>query len=109
MNTFFVVINSMFGLLARWGYGPSSGRSQSEPASMPLAENESRWRMLGGGDAWIGQCDGSLFGSVDLEERISARHPLSKIRAVVNDALHFLDAEFDQFYAREGRPSFENR
>jgi len=68
-----------------------------------------------GGECWevamrgSDNVTGSLFGSVDLEERISARHPLSKIRAVVNDALHFLDAEFDQFYAREGRPSFENR
>lgn len=47
---------------------------------------------------------GSLFSYVDLEERIPARHPLRKIRTVVNDTLRLLDAEFDQLYAREGRP-----
>ena len=48
---------------------------------------------------------GSLFSYVDLEERIPARHPLRKIRSVVNDALRSLDGEFDQLYAGEGRPS----
>ena len=37
---------------------------------------------------------GSLFNDVDLEDRIPARHPLRKIRRVVNDALVSLDAEF---------------
>lgn len=32
-------------------------------------------------------------------------HPLRKIRAVVNDALRLLNAEFDRLYAKEGRPS----
>lgn len=48
---------------------------------------------------------GSLFSYVDLEERIPSRHPLRKIRSVVNDALGSLDAEFDRLYAGEGRPS----
>lgn len=48
---------------------------------------------------------GSLFSYVDLEERIPARHPLRKIRSVVNDALRSLDADFDRLYAGEGRPS----
>lgn len=47
---------------------------------------------------------GSLFSYVDLEERIPARHPLRKIRSVVNDALRLLDAGFDRLYAGEGRP-----
>ncbi|MFN3646737.1 MAG: IS5/IS1182 family transposase, partial [Gemmobacter sp.] len=38
---------------------------------------------------------GSLFSYVDLEERIPARHPLRKIRQVVNEALASLDAEFE--------------
>ena len=37
---------------------------------------------------------GALFGYVDLEDRIPARHPLRKIRQVVNDALASLDVEF---------------
>lgn len=37
------------------------------------------------------EASGSLFSYVDLEERIPARHPLRKIRQVVNDALASLD------------------
>lgn len=48
---------------------------------------------------------GSLFSYVDLEERIPVRHPLRKVRQIVNDALASLDAEFDRLYAAEGRPS----
>jgi hypothetical protein len=40
------------------------------------------------------ETSGALFSYVDLEERIPARHPLRKIRQVVNDALVSLDAEF---------------
>lgn len=48
---------------------------------------------------------GSLFSYVDLEERIPARHPLRKIRQVVNDALASLDGDFDDLYVDFGRPS----
>jgi transposase len=48
---------------------------------------------------------GSLFSYVSLEERIPARHPLRKVRSVVNDALATLDAEFSRLYSAEGRPS----
>ena len=48
---------------------------------------------------------GSLFSYVDLEERIPARHPLRKVREIVNGALTTMDAEFDRLYAKEGRPS----
>lgn len=41
------------------------------------------------------EASGSLFSYVDLEARIPARHPLRKIRQVVNDALASLDTEFD--------------
>jgi transposase len=51
------------------------------------------------------ETNGSLFSYVDLEERIPARHPLRKIRQVVNDALASLDAEFEALYADFGRPS----
>ena len=47
----------------------------------------------------------SLFSYVDLEDRIPARHPLRKIRQVVNDALASLDAEFEALYTDFGRPS----
>jgi len=48
---------------------------------------------------------GSLFSFVDLEQRIPARHPLRKIRQVVNDALASLDDDFDHLYIDFGRPS----
>ena len=51
------------------------------------------------------QVTGSLFSYVDLEERIPTRHPLRKIRTVVNGALRSLNAEFERLYAGEGRPS----
>jgi hypothetical protein len=37
---------------------------------------------------------GSMFSYVDLEERVPAKHPLRTIRAVVNEVLLALDAEF---------------
>ncbi|PTE18255.1 IS5 family transposase [Cereibacter changlensis JA139] len=51
------------------------------------------------------ETSGSLFSYVDLEERIPARHPLRKIRQVVNEALASLDAEFEALYTDFGRPS----
>ncbi len=51
------------------------------------------------------ETSGSLFSYVDLEERIPPRHPLRKIRQVVNDALASLDADFETLYTDFGRPS----
>lgn len=48
---------------------------------------------------------GSLFSYVNLEERIPARHPLRKIKGVVDTALASLDADFGRLYADDGRPS----
>lgn len=49
--------------------------------------------------------NGSLFSYVNLEASIPARHPLRKIKAVVDPALASLDADFTVLYANEGRPS----
>ena len=51
------------------------------------------------------ETSGSLFSYVDLEERIPSRHPLRKIRQIVNDALASLDGDFDVLYSADGRPS----
>ena len=51
------------------------------------------------------EASGSLFSYVDLEARLPARHPLRKIRQVVNEALASLDAEFEALYTDFGRPS----
>ena len=48
---------------------------------------------------------GSLFSFVALEARVPKRHPLRKIREIVNDALAALDGEFSRLHASEGRPS----
>jgi len=47
---------------------------------------------------------GSLFSYVNLEERVPTRHPLRKIKSVVDAALVDLDAEFAPLYAVDGRP-----
>ena len=46
----------------------------------------------------VDETSGSLFSSVDLEERIPPRHPLRKIRQVVNEALASLDADFETLH-----------
>lgn len=51
------------------------------------------------------EASGSLFSYVDLDARIPARHPLRKIRQVVNEALASLDGEFEALYTDFGRPS----
>ncbi len=48
---------------------------------------------------------GSLLSFDDQQERIPPRHPLRKIRQVVNDALASLDAECQALYTHFGRPS----
>lgn len=48
--------------------------------------------------------NGSLFSYVNLEERVPARHPLRKIKTVVDAALVDLDADFSALYAVDGRP-----
>ena len=46
-----------------------------------------------------------LFSYGSLEERVSADHPLRKIRILVDGALKKLDRRFDDIYGDTGRPS----
>jgi transposase len=48
---------------------------------------------------------GELFSYVDLEQRVPSKHPLRKIRQLVNDVLARLDAEFAALYSAWGRES----
>lgn len=48
---------------------------------------------------------GELFSYVDLEQRVPAKHPLRKIRQLVNDVLASLDPEFAKLYSAFGRES----
>lgn len=50
-------------------------------------------------------CSGELFSYIDLEQRVPAKHPLRKIRQLVNDVLASLDAEFARLYSAFGRES----
>ena len=50
------------------------------------------------------ESSGTLFSHVDLVARIPARHPLGRIRQVVNDALVSFDADFEELYTDFGRP-----
>ena len=51
------------------------------------------------------QTSSTLFSYVDLEGRVPAKHPLRSIRAIVNDVLVSLDAEFERLYEGTGRQS----
>jgi transposase len=52
------------------------------------------------------QRSGSLFSYVDLESRVRRDHPLRPIRAIVNEVLASLSADFEAIYAAGvGRPS----
>lgn len=54
---------------------------------------------------WTDEASRSLYSCIDLEDRIPARHPLRKIRQVVNDALASLHREFEALYVDYGHPS----
>lgn len=46
-----------------------------------------------------------MFSYVDLETRIPAKHPIRKIRRIVDEALSELEPAFEQMYSDRGRPS----
>lgn len=48
---------------------------------------------------------GSLFSYVDLEQRGTTKHPLRVIKALADDVLASLDAEFERLYEGTGRQS----
>jgi transposase len=53
----------------------------------------------------LDQRAGELFSYVDLEARVRRDHPLRSIRAIVNEALSGLEADFAALYSPIGRPS----
>lgn len=46
-----------------------------------------------------------LFSYVSCEARVPSTHPLRPIRAIADEALEVLSAEFESMYSRVGRPS----
>ena len=48
---------------------------------------------------------GSMFSYLSPESRVTANHPLRKIRELVRDVLNELSRSFSRLYAKEGRPS----
>ncbi len=49
--------------------------------------------------------DEGLFSYVSCEARVPADHPLRAIRAIVDEALEVLTADFEKLYSPVGRPS----
>ena len=47
----------------------------------------------------------TMFSYVAPEARVPERHPLRAVRAMVDQALAALDAEFEALYSHTGRPS----
>jgi len=48
---------------------------------------------------------GGLFSYISPEARVSASHPLRKVRVLVRDVLSELNRSLGKLYASEGRPS----
>jgi len=48
---------------------------------------------------------GAMFTYLSLEDRVPAKHPLRKLRAVVDALLASMSSEFDAAYSKGGRPS----
>src|SRR5215207_4056973 len=48
---------------------------------------------------------GAMWSYVPMEQRIPADHPLRRLRPMVDTALAELSPQFDELYARVGRPS----
>ena len=48
---------------------------------------------------------GGMFSYVSLEDRVPAKHPLRKIRSLVQPILKEMSPRFDATYSRIGRPS----
>src|SRR5512147_819253 len=51
------------------------------------------------------QQQAAMFSYISPEQRVPADHPLRPIRAMVDEILRGLSAQFDTLYARTGRPS----
>ena len=47
----------------------------------------------------------AMFSYVSAEDRVPADHPLRPIRALVDEILRDMWRDFDDLYARVGRPS----
>lgn len=47
----------------------------------------------------------SMFSYIDLESRIPKKHPIRKIRRIVDEALPALEPAFERMYSDRGRPS----
>jgi len=47
----------------------------------------------------------SMFSYIPLEMRVPKKHPLRKIREIVDDVLEAMNSSFDEIYSHTGRPS----
>jgi transposase len=65
-----------------------------------LAEADLEEAMRGSDEQTAG-----LFSYVSCEARVPSDHPLRPIRSIVDEALEVMSADFEQLYAKTGRPS----
>jgi len=49
-----------------------------------------------------------LFSHVRLKSRVPRKHPLRKMREMVDEALEGMSADFDEMYSRMGRVTFRD-
>ena len=49
--------------------------------------------------------EGATLCRISLEDRVPQRHPLRKLRALVDALLATMSADFDAVYSKVGRPS----
>ena len=47
----------------------------------------------------------AMFSYIPLESRVPKKHPLRKIREIVDDVLETMSSSFDEIYSHTGRPS----
>lgn len=46
-----------------------------------------------------------LYSYIPIERRIPAKHPLRRIKEIIDSALEDMDKEIDALYSHTGRPS----
>src|SRR5262249_23450250 len=85
---------------------PLAGSGKSRPFGQILGHNRRRVTRCGGRPmrGWDAKSD-ALFSYVSCEARVPKDHPLRPIRRMVDEALVALSPEFEQLYAKFGRPS----
>ena len=94
------------GLATEFGEaGPKQVAEKPIPSRLTIGGERHSVSAMGGGTCAGRTVDGVIVQLREPGGAGPARHPLRKIKAVVDAALAALDADFERLYAGEGRPS----